>query len=106
MKESYLKLLELLKELTEKIVLVTIPPIQSMADSIQHWRTFEGFNNFILQQHNGRFNLLTRRMFDSLVLQANKFLCWILASIWLDILDFVVVKNILKSKSFSFIKEE
>lgn len=54
MKESYLKLLEVLKELTDKIVLVTIPPIQCMADSVQHWRTFEGFNRFILQQHNGR----------------------------------------------------
>lgn len=53
MEENYTKLLDLLKESVEKIVLLTIPPIQCMTDSVQHWRTFQGFNKFILQQHNG-----------------------------------------------------
>lgn len=54
MKESYLDVLELLKKSTKKIVLVTIPPIQYMRDSMQHWNTFTDFNKFILQQHNGK----------------------------------------------------
>lgn len=54
MKKSYTKLLDLLKESVDRIVLITIPPIQYMTDSVQHWRTFEGFNKFILEQHNGK----------------------------------------------------
>lgn len=57
MKESYLKILELLKESSEKIVLVTIPPIQLMADSVQHWKRFTEFNSFILELHNGKLFL-------------------------------------------------
>lgn len=53
MKEMYTKVLKLLKESTDNIVLVTIPPILCMADSVQHWRTFEGFNKFILEQSDG-----------------------------------------------------
>lgn len=53
MKECYKKLLKLLKEYTERIVLITIPPIQYLADSIQHWKKFEAFNKFIVDQHNG-----------------------------------------------------
>lgn len=67
MKESYTKVLELLKESAEKIVLVTIPPVLCKADSVQHWKTFEGFNKFILEQHNGMWFRLFCEMKLSLV---------------------------------------
>lgn len=54
MTETYTKLLELLKEYAENIVLVTLPPIQFLANSLLHWRKFEAFNKFILEQHNGK----------------------------------------------------
>lgn len=55
MKKSYAKVLDFLKESTDKIVLVTLPPILSMADSVQHWKKLEEFNKFILEQHNGKW---------------------------------------------------
>lgn len=61
--ESYRKVLEVLKTSTKRTVLVTIPPVQYLADSIRHWRTFEGFNDFILQQHDGIYIILQKNKF-------------------------------------------
>lgn len=53
MTENYKKIIALLKPQTNRIVLLTVPPVQKMADSIRHWKIFEDYNKFILEQHDG-----------------------------------------------------
>lgn len=54
--QNYGKILELLIPRTKRIVLLTVPPVHKMSDSIQHWKVSEEFNKFILAQHNGISN--------------------------------------------------
>lgn len=50
---TYKNLISFLKNRTQKIVLVTVPPVPKMHMEGIHWETLERMNEFILGQKDG-----------------------------------------------------